>query len=677
MAECKQCGRTLPADAVGGACPACLLGLARPANPNAALGETRDREANGSPVWFPTAAELNERFPQFQIESLIGQGGMGAVYKAHQPSLVRPVAIKIMSPRIADDPTFAERFSREARAMARLNHQNIVNVYDFGNVAGLYYLVMEYVEGVNLRLAMKAGQLDSAQALAIVPQVCEALQFAHDSGIVHRDIKPENILIDRRGRVKIADFGLAKLVAEENSQQWTLTGSRQVLGTLSYMAPEQIERPASVDHRADIYSLGVVLYELLTGELPLGRFQLPGEKHAGHAALDEVVARTLEKAPERRFQQASEFRTAIEAARQSSGFRPIGPAREGQSAPAAAKFSPAASSDVRHPRVSFTIENPWHGMTVTHGVLKATRDGVLVDYAKRENVFHQPFGEQGQHVLDYKGILKAEFKEGWYSHTVILEMDSPASHTALPAEKPGTLSFSIEGKDRDDARRVVNAIREAIGQPVIVVRLEKPDEARANAQKRVGWSAAGLMLAGMINMLLIPVVLWFWWLVPIQPLQPSTPVVPVDKIAKQDGSGTAIVMVAESQQEKNILVGDDSIRIDSTDSVLLPASPDSFDGQQASIPKAIISSQGFQGSYRPTLILNMIVGFIWILLGGFFISAGYCLASLQKWGWCLAMAIVAVIPIHPGWILGLPSGIMALVELSRPSNREQFNLDVS
>ncbi len=677
MAECKQCGQLLPADAVGGACPACLLGLARVADPNAALGETRDRDAAGSPVWFPPAAELDERFPQFQVEALIGQGGMGAVYKAHQPSLDRPVAIKIMSPRFADDPTFAERFSREARTMARLNHQNIVNVYDFGSVAGLYYLVMEYVEGVNLRLAMKAGQLDSAQALAIVPQVCEALQFAHDAGIVHRDIKPENILVDRRGRVKIADFGLAKLVAEEDAQQWTLTGSRQVLGTLNYMAPEQIERPASVDHRADIYSLGVVLYELLTGELPLGRFQLPGEKHAGHAALDQVVARSLDKAPENRFQQASEFRTAVETARQSSGFRPLGPAGENQAVPVAKAFAPAASSEPRHPRVSFVIENPWHGMTVTHGVLKATGEGLLVDYAKRETIFQQPLADQGQHVLPYGGILKAEFREGWYSHTVMLEMDSPAAHKGLPSEKPGTLSFSIAAKDRDDARCVVNAIRTAIGQPLIVVRPEKPEEARANARRRLGWPAAGMMLAGLINLLLVPVVFGLLFLLPASTVEFLPPASQSGVIQATDSPAETPAMVSGMEGEESIRVGDVSAS-DAPDFAPAPDQPQKSEGN-AGVPVQKVQPVDPKGTMLPAwgVILGSALTIAWFLMGGFFISAGYCMASLQKWGWCLAMAIVAVIPIHPGWILGLPSGIVALVQLSRPSNREQFSRDRS
>jgi hypothetical protein len=269
-------------------------------------------------------------------------GGMGAVYKARQPRLDRLVALKILPPETAHDPGFAERFNREARALARLNHPNIVTVHDFGHVAGesgpspsatsgvsqtstqsqaspdLHYLLMEYVDGGNLRQIEDAGKLTPEQALAIVPQICEALQFAHSEGIVHRDIKPENILLDKRGRVKITDFGIAKIVGRV-TQAAPLTSARDVVGTPHYMAPEQIEKPLAVDHRADIYSLGVVFYEMLTGELPLGKFAPPSRKVHVDVRLDEVVLHALEKEPALRYQQASEIKTAIETIAKTEG----------------------------------------------------------------------------------------------------------------------------------------------------------------------------------------------------------------------------------------------------------------------------------------------------------------------------------------------------------------------
>jgi serine/threonine protein kinase len=169
-------------------------------------------------------------FPQLEILELIGQGGLGFVFKARQPKLERLVALKILPQALAADPAFAERFTREGRALARLNHPNIVAIHDFGQAGGFFDLLMEFVDGVNLRQAMRAGRFTPAQALAVVPKICEALQFAHNEGILHRDIKPENILLDAKGRVKIADFGIAKLVGETQPKT-ALTGSGATLGT--------------------------------------------------------------------------------------------------------------------------------------------------------------------------------------------------------------------------------------------------------------------------------------------------------------------------------------------------------------------------------------------------------------------------------------------------------------
>jgi hypothetical protein len=175
----------------------------------------------------------------------------------------------------------------------------------------LHYFLMEYVDGPNLRQLERAGKLTPREALQIVPQICEALQYAHDESIVHREIKPENVLLDKKGRVKIADFGLAKILGRE-PQDFRLTGVGQVMGTPHYMAPEQVEHPQNVDHRADIYSLGVVFYEMLTGELPLGKFAPPSRKVQVDVRLDDVVLRALEKEPERRYQTASQVKNAVE-----------------------------------------------------------------------------------------------------------------------------------------------------------------------------------------------------------------------------------------------------------------------------------------------------------------------------------------------------------------------------
>lgn len=322
---CPQCQRPLPAGVLAGLCPACLL----------AQGVDTATEAGAPPGRFqpPTVEAVAKLFPQLEILSLLGAGGMGAVYRARQPALDRDVALKILPAGSPDGGSFPERFQREARALARLNHPNIVAVYEFGQVGSLLFFVMEFVEGANLRQMGKAGRLSPRGALQIIPQVCDALQYAHDEGVVHRDIKPENILVDRRGRVKIADFGLAKIVGHD-VDAIRLTAENQVMGTLHYMAPEQVEHPLAVDHRADIYSLGVVLYEMLTGDLPLGKFPPPSRKVSVDVRFDEVVLRALENDPALRYQQASEVKTRVEGIGTGPVPTPPAPALAATLAPA-------------------------------------------------------------------------------------------------------------------------------------------------------------------------------------------------------------------------------------------------------------------------------------------------------------------------------------------------------
>jgi TM2 domain-containing membrane protein YozV/predicted Ser/Thr protein kinase len=307
MRICPNCRKPLPPDVPMGLCPECLIKSGFPTEG----GPGAPGEAAGARFVPPPVEEIVQLFPQLEILSLIGKGGMGAVYKARQPMLDRIIALKVLPPAVAGDPGFAERFNREARALARLNHPNIVAVYDFGKVENLHYLLMEFVDGTNLRQVEQSGKLSSEQALTIVPKICEALQYAHDQGVVHRDIKPENILLDKSGRVKIADFGIAKMVGQGPTDV-SLTGAKDVVGTPHYMAPEQIEKPQEVDHRADIYSLGVVFYEMLTGELPLGKFEAPSKKVHVDVRLDEVVLHTLEKEPSRRYQHVSQVKTDVE-----------------------------------------------------------------------------------------------------------------------------------------------------------------------------------------------------------------------------------------------------------------------------------------------------------------------------------------------------------------------------
>ena len=328
--NCPDCGTPLASGALAGLCPACLL--------RSGAGNDSVTQAGRPPFKPPSVADLSTLFPSLEILELIGKGGMGAVYKARQRQLDRFVALKVLPPAFGDDASFAERFAREARALAKLNHPGIVTLYEFGHVTQptgpLFYILMEFVDGVNLRQLLSGGRISPREALAIVPQICDALQFAHDRGIVHRDIKPENLLIDRRGAVKVADFGLAKLVgndgragsplpdgdspvdsgAQENARPTNdLTDAGKVMGTPRYMAPEQSERPSEVDHRADIYALGVVFYQMLTGELPAKELRPPSTKVQIDVRLDEIVLRALERNPSQRYAAVSEMKTQVEA----------------------------------------------------------------------------------------------------------------------------------------------------------------------------------------------------------------------------------------------------------------------------------------------------------------------------------------------------------------------------
>lgn len=326
--RCARCGADLP-DAPEGLCPRCLMAEAM--QPTQA-GDP----ASSLPPLAPE--ELAPHFPQLEIIECLGRGGMGVVYKARQKTLNRLVALKLLAPERVDDPLFAERFTREAQALAALNHPHIVAVYDFGQAGGFYFLLMEFVDGVNLRQLLHSRRLTSKEALSIVPPVCEALQCAHDHGIVHRDIKPENLLIDRLGTVKIADFGIAKIVAQQadvvplGPDDCATSASRGTIpfGTPDYAAPEQRGASGEVDHRADIYSLGVVLYEMLTGELPEGKLQPPSSRMRGvqiDVRLDEIVMRALNSKPELRYRTVMEFnsevRTVADISRTSAVTGPL------------------------------------------------------------------------------------------------------------------------------------------------------------------------------------------------------------------------------------------------------------------------------------------------------------------------------------------------------------------
>jgi hypothetical protein len=204
-------------------------------------------------------------FGDYEILGVLGAGGMGRVYRAREKTLERVVALKTLAAELADEPGFVERFLKEARAVAKLNHPNIVQIYAFGSVGGTYYLAMELLDGHSLGYYLKkSGHWPEKDAVLIVRQACRALAVAHAEGIVHRDIKPENLILTSRGEVKVVDLGIAKKIGEE--QSITQTGS--AIGTPHYISPEQVRGQRDIDGRADIYSLGATLYHLVTGHTP-------------------------------------------------------------------------------------------------------------------------------------------------------------------------------------------------------------------------------------------------------------------------------------------------------------------------------------------------------------------------------------------------------------------------
>ena len=428
---CPKCGRPLKD---GKPCPVCLLQLAASPTTQLAAGldgivdATSDWQLNepsraGAKNMMPDLETLRAAFPQLEIIEPIGRGGMGSVFKARQPKLDRFVALKILSTDLEAKPGFAERFAQEGKLLARLNHPNIVTVHDVGESGGFYYLLLELVDGVNLRQAMREERFTPAQALAIIPKICDALQYAHDEGVLHRDIKPENILLDTKGRVKIADFGIAKLyggsqathkVANRPPGDWSatadshtdtssdapvrstapaarrsadylsagypLTQAGQVLGTPSYMAPEQLEDAQRADHRADIYSLGVVFYELLTGELPRGHFPVPSERTPVGADIDNVVMKALHKEREKRQQSAKELKTEVETA----GHLPVSLAK------------PASSTRLVNWAISLVVAGLVVGIVTffLSGVLKAQHDRMsLASYAAKSEALRATLKE--------------------------------------------------------------------------------------------------------------------------------------------------------------------------------------------------------------------------------------------------------------------------------------------
>ena len=280
---------------------------------------------------------------RYQIRGVLGKGAMGLVYEGHDATLNRRVAIKTIQTSDLDEATakhYEKRFQREVRAVARLNHPHIVQVYDFGNEGDLAYIVMEYIDGKELKDYLDAKEsFDLPTIFRLMGELLEALEVAHQAGVIHRDVKPANVMLDGKRRAKLTDFGVAR-ITEGDAASADMTRAGQMIGTPSYMSPEQIQGQA-IDRRTDIFSAGVLFYQLLTGRKPFEGAGFPLAKKIVQddptlpsavtqlpPAIDRVVAKALAKAPGKRFQSAREFAEALALVRDGKAIPEVNEAEQ-------------------------------------------------------------------------------------------------------------------------------------------------------------------------------------------------------------------------------------------------------------------------------------------------------------------------------------------------------------
>lgn len=294
--HCQLCDAKMDPGLGDGLCPACLL-------------KEGFEEETGS-AGQPDIDELNAAIEGYQFIRFLGRGGMGAVFEGKAESTGKTVAVKVLLPELAKIPTFVERLKREARTLARLAHPNIVQIFDYGQTSDFVYVVLNFIEGCTLDRYLARNTVSEQDLAKMLIQMVKGLQYAHSEGIIHRDLKPQNVLVKPNSGslgpdVYLADFGLAMLLFDSKDQQASLTGTHQVFGTARYMSPEQLENSTKIDQRSDTFSLAVMLYEILTGKRPIGRFESP-EKIAleGYSllanTLSPFILQSLNTNPEER-----------------------------------------------------------------------------------------------------------------------------------------------------------------------------------------------------------------------------------------------------------------------------------------------------------------------------------------------------------------------------------------
>lgn len=366
-----------------------------------------------------------ESIPGYRLLEVVGKGGMGEVHAAMQLSLGRKVAIKLLAPNLASDASFVARFEKEAAALAALSHPHVVAIVDKGQADGTYFLVMEFVTGPSLRELMRAPEFDSTSALKAMLEVARAIEYAHKRGVIHRDLKPENILLDDpAGRIaKVSDFGLAAFLVGEAAARYDVTGTHVAMGTAAYMAPEQRTDAKNADHRADLYALGVMLYETLTGQLPVGSFAPPSQLKPGlDPRLDSIIDRCLKQAPVDRYASAAALISDLEPLAPNSFTRPPTPLSPIQKVAHSARR--AAKATARG--------------TALLIVLAAA--SVLVLTAVRNTVHVESRTWPGSEVA---GDLGSEVSKAWAGRVAQRKLE----HDVSAGEGPDTLALLTAGRD--------------------------------------------------------------------------------------------------------------------------------------------------------------------------------------------------------------------------------------
>ncbi len=472
--KCEQCGIPLGAS---GDCQSCLL----------KLGMSQSREPTPPLAELPSSSALNEQFPQLEITRLIGRGGMGAIYHARQTALDRDVALKVIAREVAGDSTFIERFEREAKTLAKLSHPNIVTIYDFGRTPdGQAYLIMEYVDGINLREAISSGSVGSEDALDVVCTICKALEYAHSKGIVHRDIKPENILLGEDGTLKVADFGIAKII-DDSIRTPTLTATRQVLGSLHYLAPEHLESPDQVDHRIDLYALGVVFYELLAGQLPLGRYDPPSSvNHQLDKRIDAISMKSLSRKPSLRYQKAADLRKDLEELRSSGSV---------DSLPFVEPIEAEKTASV-----PFTCE-AMGGFAEAVGIVHATGSTVTIEYRVRDAIWGTVKTNTQVVEIPLHRLARVDLYPGVFSAKLVLMTDKISTLEKFPNAETGRVQLKIKRGDLELAEDLVEIVGRGSSASVPARFASKIKARTTIVQDSSHWTTFGILMAfcGLIN----------------------------------------------------------------------------------------------------------------------------------------------------------------------------------